>query len=167
MEKNTLIKGLQDKLPWEPFLDHMEREGFFKLSSIMVSKISKSKNYNQLIQSGYVMLVGDPIQASVIRDTSHLHIRPYVLFRPKVETQLRVIVKNSQKFKIPITFAGGKTGLSGSYGNFGIIVDMVDFSSYKEPIKLDLKKSTVRSNQNVLVSDLIKCTLFESKKELL
>ncbi len=165
MEKNTLIKGLQDKLPWEPFLDHMEREGFFKLSSIMVSKISKSKNYNQLIQSGYVMLVGDPIQASVIRDTSHLHIRPYILFRPKVETQLRVIVKNSQKFKIPITFAGGKTGLSGSYGNFGIIVDMCDFSSYKEPIKLDLKKSTVRSNQNVLVSDLIKCTLFESKKE--
>ena len=167
MEKNTLIKGLQDKLPWEPFLDHMEREGFFKLTYIKASKISKGNKYYKLFQSGYVMLVGDPIQASVIRDTSHLHIRPYVLFRPKVETQLRVIVKNSQKFKIPITFAGGKTGLSGSYGNFGIIVDMVDFSSYKEPIKLDLKKSTVRSNQNVLVSDLIKYTLFKSEKEFI
>jgi len=167
MEKNTLIKSLQDKLPWEPFLDHMEREGFFKLTFIKASKISKGNKYYKLFQSGYVMLVGDPIQASVIRDTSHLHIRPYVLFRPKVETQLRVIVKNSQKFKIPVTFAGGKTGLSGSYGNFGIIVDMVDFSSYKEPIKLDLKKSTVRSNQNVLVSDLIKYTLFKSEKEFI
>ncbi len=167
MEKNSLIKNLQDKLPWEKFLNNMERDGFIKLSSIMVSKISKSNKYYKLFQSGYVMLVGDPIQASVIRDTSHLHLRPYVLFRPKVETQLRVIVKNSQKFKIPLTFAGGKTGLSGSYGNFGIIVDMVDFSSYKEPIKLDLKKSSVRSNQNVLVSDLIKYTLFESKKEFI
>jgi hypothetical protein len=107
MEKKSLIKDLQDKLPWEKFLNNMERDGFIKLSSIMVSKISKSKNYYQSIHSGLVMLVGDPIQASVIRDTSHLHIRPYILFRPKIETQLRVIIKNSQKFKIPITFAGG------------------------------------------------------------
>ncbi|GAI89362.1 unnamed protein product, partial [marine sediment metagenome] len=105
MDKNTLIKSLQDKLPWESFLDHMEREGFFKLTFIKASKISKGNKYYNLFQSGYVMLVGDPIQASVIRDTSHLHIRPHVLFRPKVETQLRVIIKNSQKFKIPITFA--------------------------------------------------------------
>jgi FAD/FMN-containing dehydrogenase len=129
MEKNTLIKSLQDNLLWEPFLDHMERESFFKLTFIKASKISKGNKYYKLFQSGYLMLVGDPIQASVIRDTSHLHIRPYILFRPKVERQLRVIVKNSQKFKIPITFAGGKTGLSGSYGNFGIIVDMVDLFS--------------------------------------
>ena len=72
MEKNTLIKDLQDKLPWEPFLDHMERKGFFKLTFIMASKISKGNKYYKLFQSGYVMLVGNPIQASVIRDTSHL-----------------------------------------------------------------------------------------------
>ena len=164
MKKNTLIKSLQDKLPWEPFLDHMEREGFFNLTHIK-SKVSENKFNYHSIQTGYVMLIGDPIQASVIRDTSHLHIRPYVLFRPKVETQLRVIIKNSQKFKIPITFAGGKTGLSGSYGNFGIIVDMVDFRSYKEPMRFDFKNDTVRVNQNVLVSDLIKYTLLRSNNK--
>ncbi len=167
MEKNTLIKSLQEKLPWDPFLDHMEKEGFFKLTFIKTPKISKGNKYYKLFQSGYVMLVGDPIQASVIRDTSHLHIRPFVLFRPKVETQLRVIVKNSQKFEIPITFAGGKTGLSGGYGNFGIIVDMVDFQSYKEPMRFDFKNNTVRVNQNVLISDLIKYTLIKSENELI
>jgi len=167
MEKNTLIKSLQNKLLWEPFLDHMEREGFFKLTFIKTPKIFKGNKDYKLFKSSYIMLVGDPIQASVIRDTSHLHIRPYILFRPKVEAQLRVIVKNSQKFEIPITFAGGKTGLSGSYGNFGIIVDMVDFQSYKEPMRFDFKNDTIRVNQNVLVSDLIKYTLFESKKELI
>ncbi len=167
MEKNTLIKNLQDKLPWEPFLDHMEREGFLKLTFIKAPKIPKGNKYYKLFRSGYVMLVGDPIQASVIRDTSHLHLRPYILFRPKVERQLRVIVKNSQKFKIPITFAGGKTGLSGSYGNFGIIVDMVDFQSYKEAMQYDFKNDIVRVNQNVMVSDLIKYTLLKSNNSLI
>ena len=167
MEKNTLIKALQDRLSWEPFLDHMEKAGFFKFSFIRASKISKGKKYYNIFQSGYVMLVGDLIQASVIRDTSHLHIRPYVLFKPKVETQLRAIVRNSLKFKIPITFAGGKTGLSGSYGNFGIVVDMVDFQSYKEPMRFDFKNNTVRVNQNVMVSDLIKFTLIKSEKEFI
>jgi len=166
MKKNTLIKSLQDKLPWEPFLDHMEREGFFNLTHIK-SKVSENKFNYHSIQTGYVMLVGDPIQASVIRDTSHLHIRPYIMFRPKVEAQLRVIVKNSQKFKIPITFAGGKTGLSGSYGNFGIIVDMVDFRSYKEAMQYDFKNDIIRVNQNVMVSDLIKYTLLKSNNSLI
>ncbi|GAG96095.1 unnamed protein product, partial [marine sediment metagenome] len=79
MEKNTLIKSLQNKLPWEPFLDHMEREGFFKLTFIKTPKIFKGNKDYKLFKSGYIMLVGDPIQASVIRDTSHLHIRPYIL----------------------------------------------------------------------------------------
>ncbi len=167
MKSNSLIKDLQNRIPWDKFLVKMKQHGFFKLTHIKTSKISENKSYYQSITSGYVMLVGDPIQASVIRDTSHLHIRPYVLFRPKIESQLRVILLISKKFEIPITFALGKTGLSGSYANFGIIVDMIDFSSYKEPIRLDLKKSTVRSNQNVLVSDLIKYTLFESKNEFI
>ena len=113
------------------------------------------------------MLVGDSIQSSVIRDASHLHIRPYVLFRPKIESQLRSIIINSQNSIIPITFAGGKTGLSGGYSNFGIIVDMVDFQSYKEPMRYDIEKEIVRANQNVLISDLIKYTLFKSDNKLI
>jgi len=167
MKKISLIKDLQNRLPWDNFIYNMEREGFFTLTYIKTSKVSENKFNYQSIQLGYVMLVGDPIQASAIRDTSHLHIRPYVLFRPKVESQIRVILKNSQKFKIPITFAGGKTGLSGGYSNYGIIIDMVDFQSYKEPMRFDFKNDTVRVNQNVLVSDLIKYTLLRSDNKLI
>jgi len=167
MKQISLIKDLQNRLPWEKFIDSMEREGFLKLTHIKTSKVSESKFNYQSIQTGHVMLVGDPIQASAIRDTSHLHIRPYVLFRPKVESQLRVILKNSQKYNIPITFAGGKTGLSGGYSNYGIIIDMIDFQSYKEPMRFDFKFNTVRVNQNVLVSDLIKYTLLRSDNKLI
>ena len=167
MQKTSLIKDLQEMLPWKKFIDSMEREGFFKLTHIKTSKEPESKFNYQSIQSGSVMLVGDPIQASVIRDTSHLHIRPYILFRPKVENQLRVILTNSQKFNIPITFAGGKTGLSGGYSNYGIIIDMIDLRFYKEPMRFDFKNNTVRVNQNVLVSDLIKYTLLRSDNKLI
>ncbi len=167
MKQISLIKDLQNRLLWDKFVNNMEREGFFKLTHIKTSKVLESKFNYQSIQSGYVMLVGNLIQASVIRDTSHLHIRPYILFRPKEESQLRVILKNSQKNNIPITFAGGKTGLSGGYSNYGIIIDMVDFQSYKEPIRYDFKKNTVRVNQNVLISDLIKYTLLRSDNKLI
>ena len=167
MKQISLIKDLQNRLPWDKFIDNMEREGFFKLSSIKTSKVSESKFNYRSIQSGFVMLVGDLIQASVIRDTSHLHIRPYILFRPKVESQLRAILINSQKFNIPITFAGGKTGLSGGYSNYGIIIDMIDFQSYKEPMQFDFKINTIRVNQNVLVSDLIKYTLIRSDNKFI
>jgi len=167
MKQISLIKDLQNRLPWVKFINNMEREGFFKLTYIKTSKISGSKFNYQSFQSGSVMLVEDLIQASVIRDTSHLHIRPYILFRPKEESQLRVILKNSQKFNIPITFAGGKTGLSGGYSNYGIIIDMIDFRSYTEPMLFDFKNSTVRVNQNVLISDLIKYTILRSDNKLI
>jgi len=167
MKQISLIKDLQNCLPWDKFIEEMERQGFFKLTFIKTSNVSESKTNYQSIQTEYVMLVGDPIQASAIRDTSLLHIRPYILFRPRVENQLRTILKNSQKYSIPITFAGGKTGLSGGYSNYGIIIDMVDFRSYKESFRYHFKNDTVRVNQNVLVSDLIKYTLLRSENKLI
>ena len=158
MKQITLTKDLQERLPWDKFIDEMEKLGFYKLTFINTSKESESKASYISIQTGYMMLIGDPIQASAIRDTSLLHIRPYILFRPKDERQLRLIITISQKFSIPITFAGGKTGLSGGYSNYGITVDLADFESYEEPILYDFKNNTVRANQNVLISDLIKYT---------
>ncbi|NVM44939.1 MAG: FAD-binding oxidoreductase [Candidatus Lokiarchaeota archaeon] len=167
MKQSSLIKNLQNRLPWDKFIEEMESQGFLKLTFIKTSDVSVSKANFQSLQTGFVMLVGDPIQASAIRDTSLLHVRPYILFRPKVESQLRVILKNSQKFGIPITFAGGKTGLSGGYSNYGIIIDMIDLQSYDEPFLYDFKKNTVRVNQNVLISDLIKYTIIRSNIKLI
>ncbi|MFX1289026.1 MAG: FAD-binding oxidoreductase [Promethearchaeota archaeon] len=145
----------------------MEKQGFLKIRFIKTSNVSESKSNYRSIQTGYVMLVGDLIQASAIRDTSLLHIRPYILFRPKKESQLRAILNNSQKFGIPITFAGGKTGLSGGYSNYGIIIDMVDFHTYEEPFQYDFKNNTVQVNQNVLISDLIKYTVLRSNNKFI
>jgi len=167
MKQSSLIKNLQNRLPWDKFIEEMESQGFLKLTFIKTSEVSVSKANFQSLQTGFVMLVGDPIQASAIRDTSLLHVRPYILFRPKVESQLRVILKNSQKFGIPITFAGGKTGLSGGYSNYGIIIDMIDLQSYDEPFLYDFKNNTVRVNQNVLISDLIKYTIIRSNNKLI
>ena len=167
MKQISLIKNLQIHLPWDKFIDEMEKQGFLKLTFIKTSNVSESKSNFQSLQTGFVMLVGDLIQASAIRDTSLLHVRPYIVFRPKVESQLRVILKLTQKFKIPITFAGGKTGLSGGYSNYGIIIDMIDLHSYEEPFIYNFKNNTVRVNQNVLISDLIKYTLIRSENKLI
>jgi len=167
MKQISLIKDLQNRLSWEDFIKEMERNGFIKQSYVKTSDSSGSKANFQSIQTGYVMLVDDPIQASSIRDTSLLHVRPFILFKPKVESQLQVILRNSKKFDIPITFAGGKTGLSGGYGNYGIIVDTVDLDSYEEPFKYNFKNNTVRVNQNVLISDLIKYTIRRSNNNLI
>jgi FAD/FMN-containing dehydrogenase len=167
MKQISLIKNLQNRLPWDKFIDEMERNGFIKLGFIKTSNVLERKSSFQSFQTGFVMLVGDPIQASAIRDTSLLHVRPFILFRPKVESQLRVILKISQKFNIPITFAGGKTGLSGGYSNYGIIIDMTDLRSYEEPFRYDFNNNIVRVNQNVLISDLIKYTINRSNNKLI
>ena len=124
MEENNVIKQLQDRLPWEEFFSEMEANGFTKWKSINASKLSKSSKSDDLIQSGTIMLVGDVIQSGTIRDPSHLHVIPHVVFRPKTENQLQKIIIASQKHEIPITFASGKTGLSGGYVNHAIIVDL-------------------------------------------
>jgi FAD/FMN-containing dehydrogenase len=72
-------------------------------------------------------------------------------------------VIESQNFKIPITFASGKTGLSGGFANFGILVDLENMHSNLEPILLDIARNKVYAEQSVLVSDLIKIVNFKSK----
>ncbi|MFX0074946.1 MAG: FAD-binding oxidoreductase, partial [Candidatus Hermodarchaeota archaeon] len=167
MKLLSLIKDLQNRLPWSKFIEEMEELGFCKQNSINTYSEAESKSSYQSRQNGYVMLVGNPIQGSTIRDTSLLHLRPYILFRPKVESQLRAILQTSRKFGIPITFAGGKTGLSGGYSNYGIIVDMVEFQSFEKPFVFNFNKNTVTVNQNVLISDLIKYTIKRSNNELI
>ena len=167
MEQSSLIKNLQLGLPWNQFMKEMEKLGFYRETLINTSKETQCKSSYQSRQNGYIMLVGNPIQGSAIRDVSLLHLRPHILFQPKTEIQLREILHNSQKFGIPITFAGGKTGLSGGYSNYGIIIDMVKFQYYEEPFTFNFKNNTVRVNQNVLISDLIKYTIIRSNNELI
>jgi len=156
MDEKNIIEYLQNKIPWKKFLDVMEKEGFTKFHSIIISEITKSSEFEKAFNSGLIMLVRNQIQAGTIRDPSHLHLSPYVVFRPKTENQLQKIVEHSSLAGVPITFASGKTGLSGGYANYGIIVDLADLHSFKKNITLNLNSETVIVEQSVLISDLIK-----------
>jgi FAD/FMN-containing dehydrogenase len=154
MNKSGIFQKLIDKISWNDFLSKMESEGFKKVSSIKPST---------KINTGNLMLVDNAIQSGSLQDPSFLHLKPQIIFRPKTENQLQKIVTNSQKFRIPITFASGKTGLSGGYANYGIIVDLADLHSYSNPTALNLKNEEILCEQGVLVSELIKMVSYKSK----
>jgi hypothetical protein len=106
MEKDNIIKTLQNRLPWDKFLSIMEIEGFIKTPSPNFSQLSNIKDYKELFLSGKAIFVNNKVQSAGLHDPSHLYLTPYVLFRPKTEEQLKRIIIHSQELKIPITFAG-------------------------------------------------------------
>ncbi|MFX1356747.1 MAG: FAD-binding oxidoreductase [Promethearchaeota archaeon] len=156
MENDNIIKILQKELPWDTFLSNMELEGFIKTRSPNFSQLSNIIEYKKLFLSGKAIVVNDKIQSLGLHDPSHLYLTPYILFRPKTEKQLKIIIIHAHKLKIPITFASGKTGLSGGYSNYGITVDLADLHTFKEPFKINFKKEEIITEQSALISDLIK-----------
>ncbi len=146
---------LQKKLPWQVFIDTMVKKGFQVAESL-------TKTEKDLLNSGKIIIVDNYISSGIIRDPSLLNLKPYVIFRPKNEDQLREFVIQSQEFKIPITFASGKTGLSGGFANFGALVDLEAMHSDSKQIILDLSQKKVYTEQSTLVSDLIKVVNYES-----
>ena len=158
--RSELILKLNKKIQWIDFIDEMEKFGFLKQKSVYDALLNHQK---KPINSGNIMLVNNIIEGGAVKDTSLLHINPYIIFRPLTEYQLRHIVNVSRKYEIPITFAGGKTGLSGAYANFGIIVDLAGVHSRKKQYYVDLQKGLVHVEQSVLVSDLIKIIPYFSK----
>ena len=160
MNRGELILKLNKKIHWTSFINEMEKFGFLKQKSVYDALLNHQK---KPINSGNIMLVNNIIEGGAVKDTSLLHINPYIIFRPLTEYQLRHIVNVSRKYEIPITFAGGKTGLSGAYANFGIIVDLAGVHSRKKQYYVDLQKGLVHVEQSVLVSDLIKIIPYFSK----
>lgn len=160
MDLGAFISELRDSLEWDEFIKEMESENFVLKPKTDIAHII---NDRKEISSGYVMYVDNQIESQTIHDASHLHLRPRIVFHPLNAEQLRVIIINCQKFSIPVTFAGGKTGLSGGYANYGIIVDLMDLSVGKNAISVDLSQNTIMADQNVLISDLIKEVEYRSK----
>ncbi len=167
MSKNMLIKDLQEALPWKDFLETMEKLGFRTFHSIDTSKFSSDQQYKKLLNSGNAIIVKSLVQSLGLKDPSLLSLAPYIIFRPTTEGQLKNIVIQSQKYKIPITFAAGKTGLSGGFANYAIVVDMTELTSLNSPYELNLKKEQILVEQRVLVSDLIKLIPLKTNHELI
>ena len=150
-----ILDNLRNNLAWKDFIDTMVNRGF--LVSHSLSNIDKS-----LLSSGKLILVDNLIGSGSVRDPSLLSLHPYILFQPINEDQLRNIIVHSQIYKIPITFASGKTGLSGGFANFGVLVDLENMHADSKPIILDFSQNQVYAEQSALVSDLIKMVHFHT-----
>jgi FAD/FMN-containing dehydrogenase len=167
MSEYMLIKHLQEALPWNDFLKTMEKLGFRRFHSIDASKLSSDQKYREIINSGTAIIVNSKVQSLGLKDPSFLSLTPYMIFRPITEAQLQDIVIQSQKFKIPITFAAGKTGLSGGFANFAVIVDMTELHSLSNPYEFNLEKEQITVEQKVLVPDLIKLVPIKTKQKFI
>lgn len=150
-----LIENVRKKFQWEKFLNLMEKEGFIKLDNQRLTKILLQKNAGKMLNLGNLMIFNSKVFSNSIRDVSFLHLNPFVIFQPKNIQQLRKIVVNATKLKIPITFAGGKTGLSGAFANFGIIVDLAHLKTMEKGYSVDLKRGLLKVDQSFLVCQLI------------
>ena len=98
----------------------------------------------------------NPIFAGSIQDCSFLHFSPEVLLRPVSRNQIQTIIISSRKFQIPITFAAGKTGLSGGFSNPYLVIDLESLKTLDKGYFLNLDAKIITVEQKILVSDLIK-----------
>ncbi len=124
--------------------------GFVDISSISLEK------KKDIMQSGWAMVVDNPILSGVVHDCSLLHVNPYVLLRPMKIEQLKIIVILCVENVIPITFAGGKTGLSGGFLNPFVVVDMESLSSLLQPYTINEAEEFIIVDQNVTVAEIIR-----------
>jgi FAD/FMN-containing dehydrogenase len=165
MTNRNLVNYLQQSLPWESFLQTMKGFGFSIITN--VAELIEEKDEKNKNKHGFGMIINDLIHSGPLRDASMLYLEPYVIFRPFTEEQLTIILKNSRDYKIPISFCSGKTGLSGSYSNYAILVDLANLHSLKNPIKLEIETETVIVEQGVQVSDLIKQIPYNTNNEFI
>jgi FAD/FMN-containing dehydrogenase len=165
MTNNNLISYLQKSLPWESFLNSMKEFGFFVITN--TAELIEEKDAENKNKHGFGMIISNLIHSGPLRDASLLYLLPYVIFRPFTEEQLKIIVKQARDYKIPISFCSGKTGLSGAYANYAILVDLINLHSLKNPITLNVESETVTVEQGVQVSDLIKQVPYNTNDEFI
>jgi len=103
-----------------------------------------------------VLKKDNPIFAGSIQDCSFLHFSPEVLLKPVSREQIQNIVIASRNNKIPITFAAGKTGLSGGFANPYVVVDLECLKSLKTSYTINKSEHWIEVDQQFLVSDLIR-----------
>ena len=165
MTNRKLVTYLQQLLPWESFLKSMKKFGFLTLAN--ATEFIEEENTENKNKHGFGMIINNLIHSGPLRDPSMLYLEPYMIFRPFTEDQLTIIIQNSRNYKIPISFCSGKTGLSGSYSNYGILVDLVNLHSLKNPITLKIENEMVIVEQGVQVSDLIKEIPYKTNNEFI
>jgi FAD binding domain len=152
---------MEGKLKTDLFLEDMLKFGFIDINSLIL----KEKTSQTL--KGNSMLLNNPIFGGSLQDCSFINFTPQFIFRPVTRIQIQFIVSKATHYEIPITFAGGKTGLSGGYANPYIIVDLEHLKTIDKPLTIDEKNKTIIVDQNVLVSDAITQVKYTTSNRLL
>lgn len=137
-------------LPLGVLVSELKSAGFENIASMVLNDKKK------WMQSGWAMVINNPIMSSPVHDCSLLHFTPHLLLRPVNMEQLKLIIKHSITHQIPITFASGKTGLSGGFTNPFVVVDMESLHTLPEPYLMNIDEEFIRVDQNVLVAELIR-----------
>ncbi len=136
----------------DQFIRDLENQGFTRFSNLHLDK------FRNISQSGFgiVLKKDNPIFGGSIQDCSFLHFSPEILLKPLTRGQIQIIVKVSRENKIPITFAAGKTGLSGGFANPYAVVDLECLKSLETSYYFNKIENWIMVDQKILVSDLIR-----------
>ncbi len=139
-----------------------------RLKGFVLIDALSDKNFKAASKSGNIMLRQNSILGGAIADCSNFFIHPYLIFQPRTTEQLSIIVQLSTELKAPITFASGKTGLSGGYLNPYVVVDLEHLNAAnlnpnsKTNIQLDLENEAVFASQEVTLGELIATVNYRS-----
>ncbi len=143
----------------DKFIRELENQGFIRFSNLSLDQFRK------ISQSGFgiVLKKDNPIFAGSIQDCSFLHFSPEILLKPVSREHIQHIVIASRNNEIPITFAAGKTGLSGGFANPYVVVELECLKSLKTNYFYNKNENWIIIDQNLLVSDLIRRVPLDTK----
>lgn len=157
--RNPYFSKIDSKM--ELFLQKL-REGRFHTQKFPTNP---SKMPLDSIERGWELIENNYLLGFTLRDCSFLHITPKIIARPRSITQLQIIVKTAHNLQIPLTFASGKTGLSGGFANPFILIDLEFLSTLPKPYTFNQNKNTILADQSVLVSELIRIVQIQTDKK--
>lgn len=145
----------------EEFLKKVRLQGFQEISFSQISRTQEN------LVPGWNYWWNQKILSCALRDCSFLHISPCLIFQPRTIKQLQILVQNADKDRIPLSFASGKTGLSGGFATPFVLIDLEFLQTLEKPVSFSKREATIRVDQAVLVSYLIRYAAMVSEKKLI
>lgn len=114
---------------------------------------------------GAELVMDQDIVAGFVRDSSNLPGRADALCRPQSERELAAIFRLCFSCGIPFTVSGGRSALTGSATpECGVVISMVKMLA--PPITVDAERKTVLAPVGVILEDLRRTVIEQSKQKL-
>lgn len=158
---NMNLDRINNQNNLEDFIRKLEDQGFQR----RYKPQNQSENSKEIL--GYDIIVDNLILAYSIRDCSFLHLNPKIICQPRTVSQLQKILQTADILHIPLTFASGKTGLSGGFATSFVLVDLEKLVTQTPSIIMDVDSYTIQVDQSILVSKLIRYVPLQTKNRFI